>query len=1353
MTKETQGCWFLRLVFVVLIVVTRVPQSVAFEYLDPWGEPGLTLLSSTPDITEVLFSISEWDLTSISEGEKTAQSISIPGMYLPNQSEFPDIPYLGRLIALPTGSIASASITAARIDTLHNVDLAPAPANVFMNSEAEPLIRNSTAYSNNSYFPEDIVTVSAPTTIRGVNTSRLNISPFQYNPVTKDLLVYRDLQVEITAIGGTGQIGDDALRSREWDSILKSLLLNPDVLGPRTNQPFNPDDEGYEYIIITPDIPAFTDWADSLRCFRNRQGIRTGVFTLADIGGSSAEDIESFIDNAYHNTDPVRSWDVRPEAVLLLGDSDVIPSPTYVWNCDPYLPTLSYVSDNVYADVAGNYGSDFLPDLIVSRITARSNENNYHDLRNIIGKTLSYERTPPFDEPGHDYDRQNFYSKPLITGAWQSNKWYIITSEILAGFLENSLFQHPNRQYALVPGQTAPQQNWEQGTGGLRSRFGRHLRYNTPGEIPVNWSATNLALRDSLNAVMQRGAWLVNHCDHGGSTGWIHPDYDNGDIWLNNGDRLPFVISIDCSTGEFDYPWSPGICFAEALHRSPVRALGVIAASDSVIERATQVYALGIYNYFWSDFGSSEADPARIARLNPAVASTAAKLYLWNSSLQGESGDCREKNVVMAFHHHGEPYTNLFSAYPYPPYMPPLSVTHAPTAAAGIPYFTVAAEANSLIGISVNNELIGRAEGQWNAQDIPIVPQPAGATMVITVTKCNRLRYRAEVPVIWAPNVVYQNKSSETQIQYSGQALNGGSVNFNNDLYKDLMITRVADHGIAFPGDHYTGEGVPVFAGQASPWTPAPLNGTPGLIFADYDNDGWMDFFAPHPNGGRLYHNVSGTYVDVTAATGLTALVDSTEAASWGDYDKDGDVDLFVVKSHEFGEPFGGPGVLLRNDLSIDGYFRGAQGPWSLPTNSPLWADFDDDGDLDLFAVPSGPYPVSVPPPWPDYSPYYWVNDGDGTFTSGEGKVDNWQALLEGTYAAVADVNQDGYLDIVFMDQYESGYAENDGQGNFSIQGRNPHGSGVYDMEVVDYDLDGYPDIIAATGPNNQRTISVYVNQLGLNGKRVFVDKTSLAGTFGNAQLFGISASDFHNDGDMELYLSRLTSSPFFFEAHTAVGVPANHWIGVRLSSLYGANSRNGLGATVTVIADGRRRSQVIDGGSGRAGQHESSLVFGLGSSEGSVQVEVRWPNGRTQTRTVSTLNQYIDILDDTPVVIGSTVTFTRKYNLSTCRENWYFSWYTHYSSDNFQDKVIFDLEGIPERCWPPAGVISMNTPNVTHSQLAATGDTFRHQLTWTALECRGDCQVPYVVHSQLGTLATEGVPQRISTPACIQCQ
>ena len=218
-------------------------------------------------------------------------------MFLPNNEGAPDLAGMGKYIALPQGAEASFKVISSRIETISNVDIAPAPR-IPKDTEVGPLVytKNQQLYSSDRYYPDSPVLLSPKTQMRGTDVVLMGITPFQYNPVKKELLVYRDLKIEINFSGGNGQFGDNRLRSRWWDPIFRDALINFNSLPAinYTNKNLsNALDQDFEYLIITPDNPVFIPWADSIKNFRLQQGIRAGVVTLTEIGGNTTTAIES----------------------------------------------------------------------------------------------------------------------------------------------------------------------------------------------------------------------------------------------------------------------------------------------------------------------------------------------------------------------------------------------------------------------------------------------------------------------------------------------------------------------------------------------------------------------------------------------------------------------------------------------------------------------------------------------------------------------------------------------------------------------------------------------------------------------------------------------------------------------------------------------------------------------------------------------------------------------------------------------------------------------------------------------------------------------------------------------------
>jgi hypothetical protein len=598
------------------------------------------------------------------------------------------------------------------------------------------------------------VIISETGQMRGVDGGKIGMTPFQYNPVTKEMLVYRDIHVRIDFSGGSGHFGEDRLRSRYWDPILKGNLLNYNSL-PEINYNRIPetatDEDNVEYVIIVPDDPDFLAWADSLKSWRNAQGIITGITTISEIGGNTTTNIENYINNAYNN------WDIPPVAFLLLsdyqssGDTYGITSPTY----------SGIVSDNMYADIDG----DNLPDLAHARIAAQ----NESDLAITIGKMFEYERTPPTD-PG-------FYDHPVSAGGWQTERWFILCCEVIYGFWETQLGKSPVREYAIYMG--TPGSIWSSNvnTYMVVNYFGPSgLGYipQTP-EYLTDWGGN--ATR--LNADINDGCFILQHRDHGLITGWIAPAYSIGDLGGLNNDMYPFVLSINCSTGKYN---NLSQCFTEAFHRMQNGALGLIAPSGTSFSFVNDAYVWGMYDSMWPEFdpGYGTDDPGP-NNLRPCFANVYGKYYLEASNWPYNSSS--KPITYHLFHHHGDAFMTLYSEVPQN-----LTVSHNATMMSGVDEFTVTANSGSMIGLSVDGELIGVAEGTGSPVQVAIDPQLPGVDATVTVTLCNYYRYMQDIPVI-PPDGAYLVYDG---LEYNDpQGNNNGILNVGETCYLSVALENI----------------------------------------------------------------------------------------------------------------------------------------------------------------------------------------------------------------------------------------------------------------------------------------------------------------------------------------------------------------------------------------------------------------------------------------------------------------------------------------------------------------------------------------------------------------------------------
>ncbi len=694
-----------------------------YHYDDSWNKQGLEIEQADPESITVTYSVNAFSFEPVTIDKKTWKRVSLPGQYLPGQEGAPDIPGVGKLIAIPRGAEITLNIVDFRKEVFRGVDISPSPR-IPKVTDRGPLHyeKNMDVYSANEFYPSQPVSISEKTQIRGVDAVMLGISPFMYNPVTKELVLYRDLVLELEITGGTGQYGEERLRSQWFDPVLRSALANYGAL-PDINHTIKPSrrETGCEYLIISPDDSTFLSWADSLKQFRNMQGILTDVVTTTETGGNDASSVESYIDNAYN------TWDTPPAAVLILGDYGTSPTGIMapIWN-------YYCASDHIYGDVNENG----MADIILARITA---QNSTH-LENMIGKMLSHERTPPTD-PG-------FYNHPITALGWQTERWFQICSETVGGYFKHVQGKEPvriNEVYGGDPGvdpwSTAPNTNT------ILNYFGPNgLGYipATPSELG-SWDGGDATM---INDAINDGAFILQHRDHGGNTGWGEPDYGNSDIDQLTNDEYCFVFSVNCLTGK--YNWYSE-CFAEKFHRSEYGALGLIAASEVSYSFVNDTYVWGLYDHLWPDFMPDEVTTPDYRGIFPAYGNVAGKYFLQQSNWPYNTNN--KEVTYHLFHHHGDAFLTLYSELPQN-----LMVIHDNVIVEGTGSFTVQADSAAFIALSADGELIASAEATGSPVTISIDPLNPGTFMDVVVTKTNCQRYHEQVEVIPSniPYVVFE---------------------------------------------------------------------------------------------------------------------------------------------------------------------------------------------------------------------------------------------------------------------------------------------------------------------------------------------------------------------------------------------------------------------------------------------------------------------------------------------------------------------------------------------------------------------------------------------------------------------
>jgi hypothetical protein len=419
---------------------------------------------------------------------------------------------------------------------------------------------------------------------------------------------------------------------------------------------------------------------------------------------------------------------------------------------------------------------------------------------------------------------------------------------------------------------------------------------------------------------------------------------------------------------------------------------------------------------------------------------------------------------------------------------------------------------------------------------------------------------------------------------------------FDRDGWLDLFLTG----GIG-PNHLYRNRGDGTFEPVAlSPGAAMAGPAKGGATWADYDNDGWLDLYVAVLGPNVLLHNDRGTLVPVTAGVEHPG---EGRSSAWADYDGDGRLDLYVVNAAE-------PDVLYHSEP--DGTFTDVSDLVALPAGKPAfaatWVDYDDDGDLDLYVANDYETGNDL---WRNDGP----DGASWSFTNVSAESGAGLAVF-GMGIAVGDYDEDADLDLFVTDINCTNLLRNELDSTppgapvtfteVAAAAGVSHPSVNLGAAFLDHDLDGWLDLYLATlhpGPP-ELTNRLYRNR----GDGTFEDVSAGCGCDDPGWTWGVAAGDYDADGALDLVIGNRAAD--YRVLHNEHGpLPGHHWLTVELEGAPPIN-RDALGARVTVhTTDGRQRIAERRSGSSLGAGDMLPLHFGLGTALVD-HVSIRWPDG-----------------------------------------------------------------------------------------------------------------------------------------------
>jgi len=647
-----------------------------------------------------------------------------------------ELPVLEELINIPLESEVSVKIMnkEEKIISLsdYGIDnlIFPSQPSISKSEDAEtvPFFFNEEYYANNDFYANKLITTEFLGKMRGQQLARISIAPFQYNPVANELKIITKMEVKVVFknIDISAHLANKKrYYSPEFEHLFKSCLNYIPIQEKDVITTYP-----VKYVIVSD--PAFQTALQPLVQWKTKKGFMVVEgYTNDPAVGNTTASIHSYLKDMYDNA---TLNDPAPTYLLIVGDDGQVPS----------FNNGNHLSDMYFCEFDGN--GDFYPEMYYGRFSALSSV----DVEAQVYKTLTHEQYT-FSDP-------SFLDEVVLVAG--------VDASMAPTYGNGQINYGTDNYFNTAHGLTI--YNYLYGSG-------------TP--ITSDMSVASAAIISDVS----EGVGFANYTAHCGSNGWADPSFTTSDIsGLQNNDEYGFMVGNCCQSNKFDVP----VCFGEGLLRASNKgAVGYIGGSN---------------NTYWNeDFWWAVGNGSISA--NPTYAGTGLALF---DCLMHENGEQKTDWFITAGQmiHSGnlavtqaggaeQYYWEIYHLMGDPSLMPyigvpiVLNVSHSSATPVGTTTFSVNAEENAYVAISMNGVLLDAQLADVTGIVNLTFPAIANVgTVDIVVTKQFKQPYQGTIQII-SPTGPYVIYATNTIDDVAGN--NNSLVDYNELISMDVDVQNV----------------------------------------------------------------------------------------------------------------------------------------------------------------------------------------------------------------------------------------------------------------------------------------------------------------------------------------------------------------------------------------------------------------------------------------------------------------------------------------------------------------------------------------------------------------------------------